>query len=357
MPKQIDSGLKIRSFESILLSILLMYFCLISNSIQAQKVESMYLSEFDSGSAIYVITNRVKDETDDKLRFENEVKPSPHLDFLKVWFYPPDSIYTELLLEEEFLNQISSVHADWLLFIHGDSKTYEQAVMRGFDIQHLHDINVIVFSWPTKDPDLNGIKNFKNSKHHVSESMDHFSTLIGLMETFKNRNSAFADTSKLSILFHSLGNLFMENYSKERQNDQYPEIIFDHVILNSAAVNQKNHKSWVEQINFQERLFINSNKSDFNLKGVRIFTKDGKQLGEKVEPPLAQNAIYVDFSKAVGFRTPTGTTHTFFIGAVTNESKNIHKFYRDLFHGDLINFSDTTIFDQRKDSLGFDIIF
>ena len=84
--------------------------------------------------------------------------------------------------KEDFLRETSLIDNDWLLFVHGDSKTFEQAVMRGYDIQHLHNINVIVYSWPTKDPEYNGIKNFKNSKQNVILSMDHFETLLLILK-------------------------------------------------------------------------------------------------------------------------------------------------------------------------------
>jgi hypothetical protein len=97
------------------------------------------------------------------------------------------------------------------------------------------------------------------------------------------------------------------------------------VVVN-AAVNQKNHNLWAEQLIFQKRLCITCSRQDFNLKGVRILTKDGKQLGEKIKEPLATNAQYVNFSKAAGFRFPTGTTHIYFIGEVPDKSINVKSF-------------------------------
>ena len=50
-----------------------------------------------------------------------------------------------------------------------------------------------------------------------------------------------------------------------------------------------------KKIKIQDKLYITSNKSDFNLKGLHIFTKNGKQLGEKITPVLASNANYIHF--------------------------------------------------------------
>lgn len=338
-----------------MLSIFVILFS--SQLVLSQKVESVYMSEFDSGISIYTLTNRTYDQTKDNIQFRNEVSSDTVLTFLKVSFYQPDSLHILIMKKEDFIRETSLMQDDWLLFVHGDSKTFEQAVMRGFDIQYLHNINVLVYSWPTKDPDYNGIKNFKNSKQNVILSMDHFETLLKYIGQFKSSNPSFSNNSQLSLFIHSLGNSYLENLVKQKKTLNHQEMLFDNLIINAAAVNQEGHKLWVEQLNFQKHIYIINNKQDFNLKGVRIFTKDGKQLGEVIELPTAKNADYIQFTEAVGFRTPTGTTHTYFIGKVADESKNIKQFYKELFHGEKIDFSDPNRFIEREDGIGYDIIF
>ena len=119
----------------------------------------------------------------------------------------------------------------------------------------------------------------------------------------------------------------------------------------------RHHNEWVGKLQFQHRIYITSNVSDFNLKGVRIFTKDGKQLGEKIKPPLNATAIYVNFTKAVGFRFPTGTTHTYFLGEVPDKSMSIRLFFEDIMHGLEPDLHDARMFKTRSDGLGHDIIF
>ncbi|MDT8394007.1 MAG: alpha/beta hydrolase [Bacteroidales bacterium] len=244
---------------------------------------------------------------------------------------------------------------DWLLFVHGDSKTYEQAVMRAFDIQYLHKINVMVFCWPSKDPELGGIKNFKNSRENLILSLDHFQDLLYRIHEFKNHYPDFYDKRQLSIFIHSLGNLFLKNIIEQSPVPGNTENIFDNLIINAAAVNQDQHPSWVEKLNIQKRIYIISNKQDFNLKGLRIFTSQGKQLGEKVQQPLAGNAHYIQFTRAVGFRFPTGSTHTYFIGKMADKSTNIRRFYTTLFHGMPVDTNDREVFRKNKNDLGLDI--
>jgi esterase/lipase superfamily enzyme len=339
------------------LSIFLIIAFLCEPILFAQKIESVYINEFESGKTIYTITNRTYTFDETKYQFLNEVTQDSALTYLKITFYQPDSLNIRIIAPETFLHEITEKKEDWLLFIHGDSKTFEQAVMRGYDIQHLHKINVIVYSWPTKDPNYNGIKNFKNSKMNVLKSLDHFERLLTFIEEFRQSNAAFSNDKKLSLFIHSLGNSYLENLVKENRNNAYQDFIFENVVLNAAAVNQEGHDKWVEGLSFQENIYITSNRRDFNLKGVRIFTKDGKQLGEKVLAPIAQNADYIQFTEAVGFRTPTGTTHTYFIGEVADESHTIKQFYTELFHGNKIDLNDKKRFIKRQDGVGYDIIF
>jgi esterase/lipase superfamily enzyme len=336
-------------------SIIVLYVLAISTISFGQKFESAYGGKLNPGETIYAITNRTEVDQSKPMKFENNVKDFARLTYLEVTYIQPDSLLVVRLDSLELLNRISNIGGDWLLFVHGDSKTFEQAVMRSMDIEYLHKVNVLLFSWPTKDNELNGIKNFKNSKKNAKASINHFAELIQFMYTFKNTNPSFKEDARLSIFFHSLGNSLLENTTLNKINNQDKIPIFDNMILNSAAVNQLNHKYWVEKLKMQERVYITSNKSDFNLKGVRIFTKDGKQLGEKVKQPIADNAYYINFSNSVGFRFPTGTTHTFFIGEIPDLNINIRNLYYNLFHGNEIDFTDTEMFERRKDGIGYDI--
>jgi esterase/lipase superfamily enzyme len=322
----------------------------------AQKAEAIYSEEIKTGTNIYVITNRPSEDKIGYLSFPNEIKPDRNLTFIEATYFQTDSIHSEITDSSLFVSEIIDQHKDCLLFIHGDSKTYEQAVMRGFDMKHLHDVNVIVFSWPSKEPDINGVKNFKNSKLNVTASFDHFIQLMHFMEKLSMTEPFSSGEANLSMFIHSLGNAYLEKLGTSEVIKMPSSVIFDNIILNAAAVNQKDHSQWVEKLKIQNNIYITSNKQDFNLKGVRIFTKDGKQLGEKVEHPLAKNAVYVNFSVAVGLRFPTGTTHTYFIGDVTDKSKSIRSFYRKLLHGSVPELSFENNLFKRDDGLGYDIL-
>jgi len=308
-------------------------------------------------STIYVISNRETEFRDSTYSTCNKVKTSASLDFIIANSTSKDSLQIRKTDSTNFISEITSVKGDWLIFVHGDAKTFEQSILRGIVIKELYNINVIVFSWPSKSPNLHGARNLKNSQFNVGKSLNHFVSLLQFVEDFKQINPSFQDGNKVSILFHSLGNLYMQRLIENKFQNGLPDDLFDNLILNAAAVNQRNHNEWVEKINTQDRIFINSNKHDFNLKGLRIFTAAGKQLGEKVTPVLAKNASYTHFDKSVGFRFRTGQTHSYFIGKIPAKSKNIKEFYSSIIHGDQPSFNDQIRFQLRKDSLGYEIIF
>ena len=316
------------------------------------------INELNKGDTIYVITNRISNSQDSVTMFSNKVNIDQKLTYTKVIMGIGNNNPINLVLTyDEFMLEVSQKTSDWLLFIHGDGKTYKQSIKRGLNIQKTHNINVIVFSWPSEIPSLSAIKNLKNSQKNVSKSSIHFIELLNFMHDFKKSNDGFNKNNKLSILLHSLGNLYLEQFIKNSKNEFQSPNLFDNLIINSAAVREKKHTDWVEKLNFQKRIYIASNKSDFTLKGKHIFTNGGNQLGEKTKRVSASNAKYINFSKAVGFRFPLGTTHTYFIGSLPERSGNIHHLYSSLFHGSQINLSESTIFKKKQNKCYYSIIF
>lgn len=325
------------------------------NPVLSQKYESLHSENFKAGKEILVITNRNFTVEDSVYHFDNSVTNDGELNFFCSTFFNDSSVINTNISINTIINEIKEKEGNWLLFVHGDSKTYEQAVMRGMDINELYGINVLVFAWPSRDENLNGIKNFKRSYENLQQSALHFQKLIEFVSNLKNNNT-IDPSQNISALFHSLGNGFLKDFANDTKPDKQ-EKVFTNLIINSAAVNQYKHSLWVENLNIQDRIFIISNKHDFNLKGLRIFTKEGKQLGEKIKPPLAANANYINFSKAVGLQVPTGITHTFFIGVIPNESSNIWKFYNRIFNGYLPELNEQSRFSIRKKNDGYNILF
>lgn len=305
---------------------------------------------------VYVISNRETVLEDDNSTTLNRVKTNSSLDFMIANEAENNSLMIARTDSVQFISEMSDLNGDWVVFVHGDAKTLDQSVKRGIAIQEEYDINVLIFSWPSKDPSLGGVRNFKRSRSHVGESLGHFMQMLDFVQAFKDVNSSFQNDQKISLLFHSLGNLYMESMVENDLQLGLQDDLFDNLILNAAAVNEERHNEWVEKLDIQDRIYITSNKHDFNLKGLRIFTSDGKQLGEVTQETLASNAHYVHFDKSIGFRIKTGQSHTYFVGEIPKTNPKIKSFYSTLFHGEEANFSDSEVFDVREDKLGYEMI-
>jgi hypothetical protein len=245
---------------------------------------------------------------------------------------------------------------DFVLYIHGDGATFKETLERCLMIHDNYNVNVISFFWPSKVPELNGLKNFKNSFNNVKKYLAYFKTFLEMFQSYKINNSAAFANVHCTLLLHSLGNYFIENLVRDSLCSDLTKDLFDNIVLNAAAVPEKKHKAWVEKLNFQKNIFIISNKKDFSLNGVRLFAKWKRQLGERVKKPFAENAVYINFTKAIGFQTKGGNSHTYFLGKTINESSNIKNFYSDILNGKSPNINDSAMFHKRKDGSGFDIV-
>jgi hypothetical protein len=126
-----------------------------------------------ASTKVYVLSNRETSFQNNTYAALNKVKKSTSLDFITATSID-DSLQITKVDSVDFLSEISGLADNWLVFVHGDAKTLEQSIIRGFDMQQLYNINVLVFSWPSKDNEIYGARNFKKSQGHVAESLNHF---------------------------------------------------------------------------------------------------------------------------------------------------------------------------------------
>ena len=75
-----------------------------------------------------------------------------------------------------------------------------------------------------------------------------------------------------------------------------------------------------------------------------MLTKLGRQLGEGPKKVYAQNAVYVNFTEAVGFPGSMGPSHSYYFASITEKSNNIKNYYSDILQGNEIRLNDDTLF-------------
>jgi hypothetical protein len=328
----------------------------ISLSLQAQHDISKYKVPEINDPFMPMITNRVIDTlSPGHLDLANEVDLHHPM---KVFLVEAlgDSIYC-YRMDKRLLDALFELPGnDWLLLVHGDSKAPIDAAVRGLETQNMHHVKVLVFSWPSRGDTRDGLKNFSNSKENVELGLGHFREILFMLQNYR-MSERWPTGNHISLLMHSLGNYYLELAQKSHLLDDLDTGLFDNIIINAAAIELEGHNEWVEKIHYANKIFIISNKGDFNLRGARFFTRAGPQLGGPVEPPLARNAIYVNFTEAVGFKLPTWLSHTFFVGKIPAESTNIRKFYTTVFHGAMPDLRDQSKFRVREDGTGWDIVY
>ncbi|MBU2651028.1 MAG: alpha/beta hydrolase [Bacteroidetes bacterium] len=312
----------------------------------------------EQDSCIWIITNRTINPPDEPgMFFGSKVDPQGRLRFVKGCKCPMERWNYQLRSDLNDLLQDMPSGKDIVVFVHGDYKAFDEAADRGLEIENTYDVNVLLFTWPSRLPESFGTKNFKNSQNNVRLSAGQFYNMLELIQEYKTAPDSPWKNSRLTMFHHSLGNYFLERVATDSSiTINLQPGLFDNLVLNAAAVNAEGHEKWLEKINFARNIYVTSNKMDFNLNGVRFFTNDGKQLGERIYPPLAGNAIYINFTETVGFRTPTGASHTYFLGEIMEEIPNLREFYNTIFHGEQPDLSDTTLFRVNTEGLGYDLI-
>jgi esterase/lipase superfamily enzyme len=318
--------------------ILLYIILLISAFTSAQEVTPYYY-EIDSGLEVLGITNREFTTNNNQFFFSNEVDTTGKLSFFHAVNHSIDSISMTKFSKSEFSDFIKNKKGNWLVFVHGDFKTMEIGLMRGMDIANTYGINVIVFSWPSKDNEIKGLKNYKKSKANLVKSGESFVKFLKLIKELESKNAIKKDS--ISGFFHSLGNRYLEEIVV---NNNKQTKVFNNVILNSAAATSKGHNVWLSKLEIQNHIYVLYNDHDFTLRGLRFFTSEKKQLGEDIPDKLSDNTTYIDFSENVGKQFPTWNTHSFYIGDIPRENKKLFDIYNMILHSKQPDLQDTSLF-------------
>ncbi len=329
-------------------------FLFLLSNLYCQDFESLLGFDYYTNPDILVLTNRLP-VSGDSTTFVNKVDTASPLRAFCVSF--SDSVLTVVPTTiKDYIKTHDYPDADYVLFVHGDGKTFLHSAVRGLDIQNTYGVQVIVFAWPSRRDDGAIVSNFTTSLDNLKISAKHFSALVDTMDVIKTNYLADNRNAKVTLFLHSLGNEYLPQFVSDSgyMKSHQP---YDNIIVNAAAVNSKDHNVWVQKLNIQKNIYINSNAKDVNLNGLRIISAYGYLLGELLVEPVANNAVYVNFTEAIGFKLPPGRSHTYYIGEHVAESPNVRSYYNDLFHGLQPNLENNSLFRKRNDVFGYDLIY
>ncbi|WP_028979563.1 hypothetical protein [Sporocytophaga myxococcoides] len=209
---------------------------------------------------------------------------------------------------------------DFLFYVHGDGKSFPDVLEGGLRMSILYGINFVAFDYPTKDEELPFWRNFHTSIINVNNAVTSFGKMINEVKTYRALHNT---NGHYTLLLHSLGNVLIRN-SKGLQDSS---IVFENIVMNAPAVKQRKHSQWVEDIAFQNNIYIISNRRDIILTGAYFLTFKS-YLGKKHRRPLAENATYVRLDNVAGHK------HSFFIDIeLLNLAPSVKHFYDQILHG------------------------
>lgn len=235
---------------------------------------------------------------------------------------------------------------DFLFYIHGHGKDFNQSLEVAKRLSERYDINIIVFDWPSRNGNLS--RSMKLIRHSAKDLYKVLTDLTGFKKSY------LSPEVKITSMMHSLGNYYLIRLIK----DKHAEIlggedpVFDRIILNSAAIKSKNHAQCLEKIGNPAEVIITQNENDFVLQGAQLLTWS-KQLGNTNNDEYFPNATYLNFSKVAEKQ------HNYFLGIYPFENRNPR--YREifywLFHGEKIEFEKHPFFEIQTDPPGYLINF
>ncbi|MEZ4743790.1 MAG: alpha/beta hydrolase [Bdellovibrionota bacterium] len=192
----------------------------------------------------------------------------------------------------------SSKYDNFILFVHGrgdhPEKAFKKALIK--NLEKNYSAKVIMFHWPSKS------KPWEFPEEKARASGKDLMTVIEGIKNYKRNHPEDTAGIKFSLLTHSMGSLVLEEalgYSSLQQN----EIIFDTIMINSAASSAQTHAAWIEKITFSDQVFISINQNDSILRAAGVLLGD-KRLGKGLTSELgndfdlANNSKYIEVSNS-----------------------------------------------------------
>ncbi|WP_372652819.1 alpha/beta hydrolase [Halobacteriovorax sp.] len=211
------------------------------------------------------------------------------------------------------------------VFVHGRGKHPEKGFGVMNEVEKTYGVKSIMFHWPSwKSAMERPVGNAVGAAEDLSRFL---SALNSYVRMYPNRMLGV----KLSLLVHSMGNIvFKEMLENYYHSGEFNRNLFSSLVLNAADVPAKEHKQWVDRIDFSTQNFVTYNDNDIVLFGSEQLDRfndeyeeyEGTRLGKDLEKVtkgkvryLSQNAKYLNLSKM------TFTGHRHFL--VDDKKKNI----------------------------------
>ena len=250
-----------------------------------------------------------------------------------------------------------------LFFVHGYNNDVEDVLATAEQLENTHGVIVVPFTWPANGGGaLTGTLAYKSDKSDARASEGALNRAVGKIQFLhgllisgrkkelqtkaenKHKNNPQAAqalfsklmskecSSTLNLLCHSMGNYVFKKTLLNGGNAT-SKLVFDNICLVAADTNNKDHASWVENLDVRKRIYIVINENDFALKASRI--KPGEEqkarLGHYIKKLNSDNAHYINVTDA----KHVDNMHTYFVGdAMVNIE--LKKVFAGMFNGEAV---------------------
>jgi hypothetical protein len=286
------------------------------------------------------VTNRNLDSSNtDNYGFGNELNGAPEdleLQFRSVVLRKDKSAPAEMG-EDRSADEICSEVLEndngkpWVFFLHGNNQTTKKNLYKAARIQDLYDVNMVVFSWPSREYNdrlfrtaisgllKNGMsylgvaatlgkmakekgKQYKSARRFADLSDGHLAKALNLLSTqlFSRLNS----NTHCCFLVHSLGNLLLRNMTETQQVD-LNGFKFNTCVMHQADVIAKTSSDWIKNIPVSEQkdIVVTQNNKDSVLFGARVLCalpggiSASKRMGAGIKNKYRLESVrYIDFT-------------------------------------------------------------
>lgn len=201
------------------------------------------------------------------------------------------------------------------------------------DFFQKYDVDVVLFSWPS-NPGGFITEEYPKAIEAAEISANAFKQTLAKLDKYI-KNCPLNEIEQIGISFnllvHSLGNFIVFNYVRSHLLNGVIEI-FDNIIFHEADVDNKDHKEWIDKIEFSKRIYVTINRNDYVLTGSGAFHSDrlnasnvNNRLGNTTTELNASKSIYLDFTGA----RFVGNAHNLFF-SVDNEK--VTTFFKRVFY-------------------------
>lgn len=239
---------------------------------------------------------------------------------------PERSWRVELLDQEAFLEATRAGSKNFVLYIHGFNKPFVETLVQATQIEHIYDVDVILFSWPSLARNAVGqVDAYLEARAVAEASSAEFHAFLQLCA--KVGSSPGEQQRSVTLLAHSEGNYLLQKYLESNAFDDRGARGFTNVVLSQADVDSEGHYRWLCRLEAERTaVYVTINQSDEKLeeaeKGLKL-----KRLGKTWPPDVQGRVTYVNFTPGEG----VNGLHNLWRDAVSNTA--VKEFFAAVLNG------------------------